>query len=602
MRFLPIAVCACAWLVSADLTAQQQQQIIINGAGPDMPMPLPGMGPRQPKTGTGRLRGRVLSAETGGPVRRAQVHITGPDIGSKSAMTDGEGRYEFRDLPAGRFNMSVTKAGYVTIQYGQTRPFESGKALDLTDGQAMDKADFSLPRGSAISGRLVDEFGDPIADAMVSAMRSTWTGGRRRLQATGRVTQTNDLGQYRIYGLSPGEYYISATFRGTDIVAMDFASAMTGSTSTGGPTGSNPNSGYAATYFPGTPNGAEAQKITLGVGQEAQNTDFALLPVKLARIAGTVISSEGKPVDGSMINAMPRNSDAAGMMMMSGGARTDKNGNFTISNLSPGEYTLQTRALQIMTSGGGDNMMFTARVGIGADGGDAESGSLPVTVSGEDLTNVIIVTSKGATASGHLTFEGGAKPTTLTNIRVTASPVEMEGPMIGFGGPGSVKADGTFELRGLSGTRIVRAAGLPPGWTLKSVRVNGNDVTDSGIDFKAGEGVTGMEVVLTSKLTEVNGTVKAGSEPAKDYTLVVFADDSQKWSLPNSRYVTGTRPDQDGRFQIQNLPAGGYLAIAVDYLAQGEWNDPDVLERLKPKATSFSLDDGETKTLALTLR
>ena len=122
------------------------------------------------------------------------------------------------------------------------------------------------------------------------------------------------------------------------------------------------------------------------------------------------------------------------------------------------------------------------------------------------------------------------------------------------------------------------------------------------MDFKPGEAVTGMDITLTSKLTEVNGAVKSGSQPVKDYTLVVFSDDSQKWTLPNSRFVTGTRPDQGGRFQVKNLPAGGYYAIAVDYLAQGEWNDPDVLERLKPKATSFSLGDGETKTLNLTLR
>jgi hypothetical protein len=600
MRFLRIAaVCACALLLATDLWAQQQ--IIINGPA-DMPVQLPGMGPRQPKTGTGRLRGRVLSAETGGPVRRAQVRITSPDIGSKSAMTDAEGRYEFRELPAGRFNLSVTKAGYVTIQYGQTRPFESGKAIDLAEAQSLDKADFSLPRGSAISGRLVDEFGDPVADALVSAMRSAWTGGRRRLQPTGRTAQTNDLGQFRIYGLSPGDYYVSATFRAGDMVAMDIAmSAVTGAGS-GGPTGSTPNSGYAPTYFPGTPNSSEAQKVTLAIGQEAQNTDFALLPVKLAKISGTVIGSDGKPVEGSMVNAAPRNSDGAGFMMMGGGARSDKNGNFTMSNVSPGEYTLQTRSMQIMTSGGGDNMVFTARVGIGADGNEAETGSLPVTVNGEDLSGVVIVTSKGATASGHLTFEGGAKPTTLTNIRVTASPVDMDGPMIAFAGPGSVKADGTFELKGLSGTRIVRVASLPPGWMLKSVRVNGNDITDTGIDFKAGEALTGVDVVVTSKLTEVNGTVKAGSQQAKDYTLVVFSDESQKWSLPNSRFVAATRPDQEGRFQIKNLPAGGYLAIAVDYLAQGEWNDPDVLERLKPKATSFSIDEGETKTLSLTLR
>jgi len=601
MRFLRLAaVCACALLLSTDLWAAQQQ-IIINGPA-DMPAQLPGMGPRQPKTGTGRLRGRVLSADSGGPVRRAQVRINSPDIGSKSAMTDAEGRFEFRDLPAGRFTMSATKAGYVTIQYGQTRPFESGKPIDLTEGQLMEKADFSLPRGSAISGRLVDEFGDPVADALVSAMRSAWSGGRRRLQPTGRTAQTNDLGQFRIYGLSPGDYYVSATFRGADMMAMEIAmSAVTGAGS-GGPTGSTPNSGYAPTYFPGTPNGSEAQKIALTIGQEAQNTDFALLPVKLAKISGTVISSDGKPVDGSMINASPRNSDGAGLMMMGGGARSDKAGNFTIWNLSPGEYTLQTRAMQIMTSGGGDNMMFTARVGIGSDGNEAETGSLPVTVNGEDLAGVVIVTSKGATGSGHLTFEGGARPTTLTNIRVTASPVDMDGPMIAFAGPGSVKADGTFELKGLSGTRIVRVASLPPGWMLKSVRVNGNDITDAGMDFKPGEAVTGIDVVLTSKLTEVNGTVKAGSAPAKDYTLVIFSDEPQKWSIPNTRYVAGTRPDQEGRFQVKNLPAGGYYAIAVDYLAQGEWNDPDVLERLKPKATSFSIDEGETKTLALTLR
>src|SRR4029078_7261635 len=166
-------------------------------------------------------------------------------------------------------------------------------------------------------------------------------------------------------------------------------------------------------------------------------------------------------------------------------------------------------------------------------------------------------------------------------------------PAVAFGGgSGNVKADGTFELKGLSGTRIIRAVSVPSGWVLKSVRVNGNDITDSGMEFKSGESTNGIEVTLTSQLTEVNGTVKDASQQVKDYTVVVFADEPQKWTLPNSRYITGSRPDQEGRFKIKNLPAGGYLAIAVDYLAQGEWNDPDVLERLKPKATRFSIAHG----------
>jgi carboxypeptidase family protein len=601
MRILRLAaVSVTALLLTSDFTAAQQQ-IIING--PDMPVQLPGMGPRQPKTGTARLRGRVISLDNGGPVRRAQIRITSQDIGSKSAMTDADGRYEFRDLPAGRFTLSATKAGYVTVQYGQTRPFESGKPIDLSEGQLMDKADFSLPRGSAISGRLVDEFGDPIADALVSAMRSVWSGGRRRLQPTGRTAMTNDLGQFRIYGLSPGDYYVNATFRSGDMMGMEIAmSAMMGNGAAGGgPVGSNPGSGYAPTYFPGTANGAEAQKLTLAVGQEAQNTDFALLPVKLAKVTGTVVSSEGKPVEGSMINAVPRNAEGVGMMMMGSNARSDKNGNFTLLNLAPGEYTLQSRSLQIMTSGGGDNMMFTARIG-GESGAEAEMGSLPITVSGEDLSNVVIVTAKSAMAAGRIVFDDGSKPPSVTSIRVSAAPVDGEGPTASFGGAGNVKADGTFELKGLSGTRIIRPVNVPSGWMMKSVRVNGNDITDSGMDFKGGESINGIEVTLTSKLTEVNGTVKDGSQQVKDYTVVVFADEPQKWTLPNSRYVSGSRPDQEGRFQIKGLPTGGYYAIAVDYLAQGEWNDPDVLERLKPRATSFSIHEGETKTLSLTLK
>jgi carboxypeptidase family protein len=415
---------------------------------------------------------------------------------------------------------------------------------------------------------------------------------------------TNDLGQFRIYGLSPGDYYVNATFRGMDMMGMDIAmaAAMGNGPGPGGPVGSNPNSGYAPTYFPGTSNGAEAQKIALAVGQEAQNTDFALLPVKLAKITGTVVSSEGKPVEGSMINAVPRNAEGIGMMMMAGNARSDKNGNFTISNVAPGEYMLQSRSMQFMTTGGGDNMVFTARIG-GDSGAESEVGSLPLTVSGEDVSNVVIVTSKGATAAGRVVFDDGSKPSSVTNIRVSAAPVDSDGPGVAFGGgSGNLKADGAFELKGLSGARIIRATNVPSGWMLKSVRVNGNDITDSGMDFKSGESINGIEVTLTSKLTEVNGTVKDGAQSVKDYTVVVFADEPQKWTFPNSRYVTGSRPDQEGRFQIKSLPAGGYLAVAVDYLAQGEWNDPDVLERLKAQATSFSLKEGETKTLSLTLR
>jgi protocatechuate 3,4-dioxygenase beta subunit len=601
-------LCVLSLVMTCDALAQE---VIINRT--ELPMQPPVMGPRQLKAGTARIRGRVLSADGGGPVRRAQVRASGAEIGSKAAMTDAEGRYEFRDLPAGRFSLSATKSGFVTVQYGQTRPFESGTTIELVEAQMFDKADIAMPRGSVIAGRVLDEFGDPVADAMVSAMRSAWAGGRRRLQPTGRMAQTNDLGQYRIYGLPPGDYYVSATLRRDAMMDMAMISAMAGGAGPGltgiggagpaGPTGSNPNSGYAPTYFPGTANGGDAQRLTLAAGQEAQGTDFALLPVRLVKVTGVVINSEGKPVEGAIVNAVPRGGEP-GIMMMAGATGTDKNGSFTLTNVAPGDYLLQTRAMQIMTSGAGDTMAFSMRVG-GLEGGDAETGSVPISIGGEDLSNVVILTSRGATASGRLTFEGGAGPADLSGLRVSSLAADGGVPagILGMASGAGVKADGTFNLRGLTGTRLIRVMPVPAGWMLKSVAVNGADVTDTGIEFKGGEALAGVEVVLTSKVTEVSGTVKGSSgQPVKDYTVVVFSDDPERWVVPASRHVASARPNQAGRFELKSLPPGGYYAIANEYIAQGEWGDPEVLERLKAKATKFKLDEGESRTLDLTLR
>ena len=560
------------------------------------------------KSGTGKIRGRILAAETGQPVRRVQVRLMGPEVAPKTMLTDADGRYEFGELPAGRFTVSATKSGYVNVQYGQTRPFESGKAIELADTQVVDRADIALPRGSVIAGRIVDEFGEPIIDATVSALRSVWSGGRRRLQPAGRTAQTNDLGQYRIFGLPPGDYYVSATFRGGEMMMMVEMSAA--AVVRGGPESTTPTSGYAATYYPGTTSAPEAQRVKVALGQEMSGADFALSPVKLARVSGTVMRSDGQPAAGTMVNLMPRATDNMFSMLDRSG-RTDANGNFTLAGVTPGDYTLQVRGMNttVMTAAGG-NMTFTTRM-VGPEGGaapEAEFGTAPVTVSGDDVTNVVVVTMKGATATGRVTFDGSTQPPSLNGIRVMPVGTDNEPTMIfpagpGNAMPGALKEDGTFDLRGLAGTRLFRVMGLPQGWVLKSVSVEGQDATDTGFDFRPGGAVSGIDVVVTTRTTEVSGTVTtADGAPVKDFTTVLFADDPTRWTLPSTRYVTAARPDQDGRFKVRNLPAGGYYAIAVEYLAQGEWGDPDVLERLKSKATRVNLNAGETKSIQLKIQ
>ncbi|PYR93467.1 MAG: hypothetical protein DMF84_08645 [Acidobacteria bacterium] len=576
-----------------------RQQIQITAPGPgEMPM---FMGPnRQPKTGTGILRGRVIASDTGSPIRRAQVRVISPDIGAKTALTDAQGRFEFKDLPASRFNMSVTKSGFVSMQYGQNRPFEPGRPIELAEAQLMEKADVSLPRGSVLAGRVVDEFGEPVADANVSAMRMQFTNGRRRLVPSGRNATTNDLGQFRLYGLPPGDYYVSATLRSFDMM-MDVVGGP------GGPTGSNQSAGYAPTYYPGSPSPAEAQRVSVAVGQELASVDIALQPVRLAKITGTAIGTDGKPMAGAMIMLMPSMREA--MLFGPGGtSRTNKDGQFTISGVTPGEYTLQLRSAgAMMTEVGGGAMFFAMNVngpGEPPAGPQAEPefASVPVSVSGEDINNLVVVSTHGAKAAGRISFEGDVKPEGLTAIRVTAPSADQEGgPMIGIGGA-QVKENGSFELSGLTGTRLFRAGALPKGWFFNSVRVEGRDVTDTGIEFKPGEDVSGIEIALTNKSTSLSGSVTDDKgHAAKDYTVVVFADDQQKWLLPLNRWMTSARPDQDGRFKVSSLPPGGYYAIAVDYVAAGEWSDPDWLERARTKAAHFTLDEGGTKSLELKL-
>jgi hypothetical protein len=530
-------------------------------------MDRPPRDPKETPTGTSVIRGRVMAADSGAPIRRVQVRAFAMEgRESRMASTDAQGRYELRDLPAGRWQLSAGKAGYVTLQFGQRRPFESGRPIELGEGETMAKADFVLPRGAAVTGRVTDEFGDPVAQAHVMVMRYQSFQGQRRLVPTGFGDQTDDTGAYRVYGVAPGDYYVSATVR-----AQGFADASSDTT------------GYAPTYYPGTGNVAEAQRIAVRLGQEVQNISFPLLPTRTSRITGSVIDSQGRPVSNGFV-MMQESIESSGpgvMMMMRGGGRVRPDGSFTISNVSPGSYSL------IVNTGPGP---------------ESEGAITTVTVANEDLSGINLVTSKGATIDGRIiAAEGSTGEVPLGGVQVFPQAPRFEPTMMGMG-PGRVETDGTFRITGLRGRRMFRLQGLPQTWVLHSVRLNGQDVTDTGVEFKDDGSHEGLEIYVTDQVSEINGKVTTEKgQPTRDYTVVVFPDDSTKWTFP-SRYVRAARPDQDGLFKIRGLPPESrYLAVAVDYLEEGEGGDPHFLEQMKDRATSLSLSEGEVKAVDLKL-
>ena len=540
---------------------------------PPRTMPgLPGRdGPPAEKTGTGVLSGRVVAAEGGKPIRRALIRVAAQELPQgRSVSTDADGRWQLKGLPAGSYRVIVSKGGYVDISYGQLRPFEMGKVLELGDGQVMEKLDVVLPRAGVITGRVFDEFGEPITGARVSPMRYRYASGQRRLLPMGPGDTTDDIGQFRLHGLSPGDYYVSAQ--------AGFGS-MFGQ--------SDDRVGYATTYYPGTAVTAEAQRVTVTIGQETAQLNFSMSTARVVTVSGTAVSSTGRPIDRGFLGLV---ASVGGMPSMSFGTPLKPDGTFQFSNVTPGEYRLQ-----VQHTPNADGPM------INSNAPNSEFGSITVTVTGQDVTGLSIVTAPGGTASGRVVFEGASKPPVApTTLNLSAVPLEMSMMMMG-GGAVRVKDDWTFESPGMFDRRRFRVMSPPAGWFLKAVTHESTDITDSGLEVKEGQQVGGIEIVLTQRAGEIAGSVQdAQARPVTDYAVVAFAEDSAKWGF-QSRFIRSVRPNQDGRFSVKGLPAENYLVVALDYLEAGEEADPEQLEKWKNAATRVSVKDGEQKALSLKL-
>ena len=529
-------------------------------------VPAQGGPPRdnaQPKAvGTATIRGHVVAADTGQPLRKALVRITSGELReNRSTSTDADGKFEFKEVIAGRYNVNASKGSYVALNYGQLRPFEPGKPLEILASQTLEKVDFALPKGAIITGRVLDEFGDPLPDAMVSVQRYQNMGGQRRLIPAGRTSNTNDVGEFRLFAVPPGQYYLSATLRPTGMGSE-----------------SDDRSGYAPTYFPGTPSIAEAQKVTVGLGQILNDINMTLMPSRMSRVAGTAVDSQGRPMSG-MVMAVPRTDS----MMMTFGppAMIKPDGSFIVSGLAPGRYMLQVRGPT----------------------GEGEGAYAEVTLSGDDVNGLRLVASKPSTVTGRVIVDPAAAQSLRPSaVRLGLQPTQMDMMMMGMPSqPGVLSDDLSFELKAAPGQFRVTMFNAPPGWTIRAVRYRNTDVTDAGVEVRANEDLGEVEVELTNRSTDLSGVVtNAKGEPIKDYSVIVFPTDRDKWT-PNSRYMRTSRPDQDGRYKVSGVPPGAYLVIALDYLDQNEWNDPEFLEKIRSKATPFSLNEGETKSVDLRL-
>src|SRR5688500_350931 len=171
-------------------------------------------GLRPDRVATAAIGGRVTAADSGMPLRRVEITATAANNETfpRATITDDDGRYELTGLAPGEWRLTTLKTGFISQQFGQRRPFGPAPPIAVSDGQRF-TADFALTRASAINGRVFDELGEPLAAVRINVMRSRMVQKQRRLEPVGEGDLTDDTGSFRLYGLPPGEYFVSGSLR-----------------------------------------------------------------------------------------------------------------------------------------------------------------------------------------------------------------------------------------------------------------------------------------------------------------------------------------------------------------------------------------------------
>ncbi len=542
-----------------------------------------------PAVGTARLHGRVVSADTGEPLRRATVTAQPtrpPEVRrggafvpprTLAARTDDQGRFTIADVPAGDYMLTARRPGYADRRYGQVRPSSPSRPVTVADGATVGPLDFTLQRGGVITGRVMDEEGEPAERVQVRVVRQQRLGAQVRYVPTNMGDTTDDLGQYRLYGLPPGEYLVVAEPSDRGRFFMGSGAVQGTDTDT------------IPTYAPGTASASEAQKVQVLAGAETP-MDIQLVAARVATVSGVVVMSSGEPMQGGFVRLQP---DGADMMGMGRGGAILGDGRFEVASVPPGSYTL---VVQPMMRNGPDR----------ASAADTEGAILPIAVNGED-SSVTVRTSPGSTIRGRVVLEG-AEPSALGNreLRVMAMPTGQFA-MIGMGmaGRGLVQPDMTFELVGVRGEQALGVMVLPENWWIKDVRVAGQSAVD-GYDFGSGRSVTGVEIVVSGRPTGLSGTVSGPSgEHAGDYAIVIFPADEEKWERvgPGLMGARAVRPGLDGAFKLTGLRPGSYYALAVpaDQADTAALGDPEHLRVLAGRARTVEVEDGTIRPITLPL-
>ncbi len=406
--------------------------------------------------------------------------------------------------------------------------------LTLAPGQEVNDAVFRLVRAAVVTGRVVDESGEPMARVAITALRKPSAEEKedypsmkkeQLMSSSGAVT--DDRGQYRIFGLKPGEYYLKAA-------ESDYARYF-GATSDDNDLNWTARlylgSQYAPVFYPGVIQVDQAQSLVLGPGEEV-DADFAMRHVKTVQVAGHVIAVDGRPATHAYLELSVSEAGWSDDF----NASTSATGEFSIKGVPPGSYVLSA---------------------VENDTDVHHRAQQKIEVGNENLDSVVIAFGKGITIRGRIV---SASPglNALDRIRVDLEPIsDSDTASFDFA---KAKQDGSFQISDvLDGNYALRVFGADQGWYVKSARIGAKDALQDGLEVEKGSSGGTLEIVLSSASAQLEGEVTSDDKPVAGAEVRAKPDPETPY---NRIRAGGTITDQNGHFILNNLAPGKYKITA----------------------------------------
>jgi 5-hydroxyisourate hydrolase-like protein (transthyretin family) len=562
--------------------------------------------PQQAPT-TSSIEGIVVRGDTGQPLANAQVVLSSVLSPEETARLDAQaaagntvaavpppqiapvttgadGTFSFKDLPAGAYRVAAGATGFVRQEYGQRATFGQGRVLYITAGQSFKDATVRLTPAGTVSGRVFDESGQPATGVPVQLLAVFNNLQGKSYNVVG-IAVVNDRGDYRIFGVAPGRYYLRTGTVSESVLQLSRALR-------GLPVPGTPTTRFSVVYYPNATNLEQASVVEIKAGEESSFDLRVRRLAKTFRVSGRVVDGTGAGIPANlniMLGWRSFNSAGTTVADQSIDAVT---GAFEIRNVPPGEYTVEA---QVPLGPLGPRAGVTVAVRQ-LEQASQPSASVPIRIVDSDIEGLVLTLRVGGLINGRVVVDG--KPLSsvpnLERQRIIFYSLPPGAGLMTVPTPAAITANGTFQVPGTREGEY-RFQMSVPGFYVKSVKYGEDEIL--GKPFKFSGASRTLEVTLRAGIATVNGTVTDGkTQPVSGVNAVLVPADLNRLDLFRTVLT-----DQNGRYSMANLAPGDYKAFSWESIDNNAYFDPEFLKQYEQLGKAIVVSETTNPSVDLRL-